>query len=144
MLRRSATRWVLPALLLAGGAWTTARADEGVDRHRIEIGVEGGFFLPDKDVSNKDNNLQQIEPLGGVRFGMLFGRFFDWFIDADFADINTNTIAADVETVAVRTGIDFYFSEHWVLNFEASYVLPTGDLSEYDYIGGGMGLAYRF
>jgi hypothetical protein len=60
--------------------------------------------------------------------------------------INASSDSGSRTEFAARfgTGIDFYFSEHWVLNFEASYVLPTGDLSEYDYIGGGMGLEYRF
>ena len=91
MLTRSATRWILPALLLAGPAWTNAPAEERVDGYRTEIGVEGGFFVPDEDVSGKDSDIQEMEPLGGLRFGVRFARFFDWIIDADFADVNTNS-----------------------------------------------------
>ena len=42
----------------------------------------GGFFLPDKDLSNKDSTIEGIEPTGGLRLGVNFARHFDWFMDS--------------------------------------------------------------
>ena len=41
-------------------------------------------------------------------------------------------------------GIDSYITEHWVVNTEVSYVLPTGDVDGTDYVSLGAGIQYRF
>ena len=41
-------------------------------------------------------------------------------------------------------GFDYYLSEHFSLNFDASYVLPTGAVEDFDYVSVGWGLQYRF
>ena len=41
-------------------------------------------------------------------------------------------------------GSDFYVTKNWVVNLEGSYVLPTGDVQDVNYISLGGGLQYRF
>ncbi|MBW1685897.1 MAG: hypothetical protein JRS35_12650, partial [Deltaproteobacteria bacterium] len=41
-------------------------------------------------------------------------------------------------------GVDLYVTEHFVLNTEIRYVLPTGDVEGLDMISLGWGLQYRF
>lgn len=41
-------------------------------------------------------------------------------------------------------GIDFYVTEALALNFEATYVAPTGDLNDFDRVALGWGVQYRF
>ena len=41
-------------------------------------------------------------------------------------------------------GVDLYVTEHFVLNTEVRYVLPTGDVEGLDMISLGWGLQYRF
>jgi hypothetical protein len=41
-------------------------------------------------------------------------------------------------------GYDFYQTENIVLNLEAAYYLPTGDVRDFDFISVGLGVQYRF
>jgi opacity protein-like surface antigen len=41
-------------------------------------------------------------------------------------------------------GVDLYITQHFVLNAEIRYVLPTGDVDGLDMISFGWGLQYRF
>ena len=41
-------------------------------------------------------------------------------------------------------GIDFYLNEHFVLNWEATAVIPTGKLDRLNYYSFGWGIQYRF
>ena len=41
-------------------------------------------------------------------------------------------------------GLDYYFTPHIVGTVDMTYVLPVGDLSDFPYISGGLGLQYRF
>jgi opacity protein-like surface antigen len=41
-------------------------------------------------------------------------------------------------------GLDYYFTPHIVGTVDLTYVLPVGDLSDFPYISGGLGLQYRF
>ena len=47
---------------------------------------------------------------------------------------------------AVRfgTGVDFYTTEHIAISLGFGYVLPTGDLKDYDYLLFDWGVKYRF
>ena len=49
-------------------------------------------------------------------------------------------------SIALRMGggLDFYITEHIVLDVEASYVLPVSAIETYKYISVGAGLQYRF
>jgi len=41
-------------------------------------------------------------------------------------------------------GVDFYATEHVVIAVGANYVLPTGDIKDFDYLAIEWGLKYRF
>jgi len=41
-------------------------------------------------------------------------------------------------------GVDVYFTPHVALVLDVSYVLPTGGVAPFDYVGGGIGVQYRF
>lgn len=41
-------------------------------------------------------------------------------------------------------GLDLYLTPHWVLYGEAAYMLPTGDVDDYDYATFGAGFLFRF
>jgi hypothetical protein len=41
-------------------------------------------------------------------------------------------------------GLDYYFTPHLVGVIDLTYVLPTGNLKDFAYISGGLGLQYRF
>jgi hypothetical protein len=41
-------------------------------------------------------------------------------------------------------GLDYYFTPHIVGTVDLSYVLPVGELSDFPYVSGGLGLQYRF
>ena len=49
-----------------------AVADDDERTFRSELGVQGGFFMPDQDLSGEDNEIQELEPTGGIRFDYLF------------------------------------------------------------------------
>ena len=118
MFTSTGVRSLLPALLLFAVAGTMAIAGER-EVHRTEVGVLGGFFLPDQDLSNKEHSIQEVEAILGARFALMFASRFDWFVDATFTDVNSDLShgsppvrVGDVETQAGRTGISFYFKPH--------------------------------
>jgi len=41
-------------------------------------------------------------------------------------------------------GLDYCLTENFALNFDASYVLPTGAVEDFDYVSIGWGFQYRF
>lgn len=41
-------------------------------------------------------------------------------------------------------GIDFYLTENWALNAEATYLWTVGDVKQLDYSSIGLGILYRF
>ena len=41
-------------------------------------------------------------------------------------------------------GFDYCLTEKFALNFDASYVLPTGAVEDFDYVSVGWGFQYRF
>jgi len=41
-------------------------------------------------------------------------------------------------------GIDFYLNEHVGLSVDSSYVVPTGDVEDLDYVSVGAGVFFRF
>jgi OOP family OmpA-OmpF porin len=149
MVRRAS---VLIVVFLAG-ALCPANADKDAAAHRAEIGIQGGFFLPDEDLSNKDNKIQELEPIGGPRFALSFAKRFDWFIDTTFADVNANESfvlgEGDVETFAARTGVHFYFKPHtkkvqWFVGVGAGYIDVDLEVAEdFDRNFGSVSLGQR-
>jgi opacity protein-like surface antigen len=41
-------------------------------------------------------------------------------------------------------GFDYCLTENFALNFDASYVMPTGAVEDFDYVSVGWGFQYRF
>ncbi len=82
-------------------------------------------------------------PFDAVQPFALFG------VGAMYADLDDKT-ALGFDTndtdVAIRMGggIDVYLTDHIAVVVDASYVLPTGDLKDLDYISIGWGVQYRF
>ncbi len=77
-----------------------------------------------------------IQPFGLVGVGVMH---------ADLRGGGLGSITDD-EDFAARFGggVDLYASEHIVIAVEASYVRPTGDVDDLDYVSIGWGLHYRF
>ncbi len=44
----------------------------------------------------------------------------------------------------VGGGIDIYATENIVVTLDATYVVPTGDVDDLDYLSIGWGVQYRF
>ena len=132
MSRKSGFKTLLPATMLAlAVAWTGVGAGETNKAHRFEIGVQGGLFLPDQDISEKNSLLQELEPVAGPRFAFLFGKRFDLFVDAGATDMNVNApplpAPGDIETLTYRTGVNLYSKPHgknlrWFLGLGAGIV----------------------
>ena len=55
-------------------------------------------------------------------------------------------LSASDEDFAARFGggIDFYVTEKIGVSLDGSYVLPTGDLKDFDYFSIAWGFQYRF
>jgi opacity protein-like surface antigen len=46
--------------------------------------------------------------------------------------------------VKVGGGFDLYATEHWALNLEATYVVPSGDVNDFEIVSVGAGILFRF
>jgi OOP family OmpA-OmpF porin len=99
-------------------------------RREAEVGIQGGFFWPDRDLSGKDDRLREVEPVAGLRGGYLFADHWGWFADVTASDTNTNTPAGDVDTRVARTGAEWFSRDHWTkLHW---FVALGAGLVEYD------------
>ena len=61
-------------------------------------------------------------------------------------DIDSSVGSEDEHGFSWRLGggLDFYQTENIVLNLEALYYLPTGDVRDFDFVSVGFGVQYRF
>lgn len=67
------------------------------------------------------------------------------FLTAKSDDPRTNFQRTDTGFAArVGGGIEFYLTENVGLSVDTSYVLPTGDVKDLDYISAGAGVFFRF
>ncbi len=71
---------------------------------RFELGVIGGFFLPDKGLSGKAETFREVESEAGLRGAYRFTGRWGLFADVLKADINTNTAAGDADLLTFRVG----------------------------------------
>ena len=78
----------------------------------------------------------RVQPFGVVGIGAMNAK----------ADSPLLISSVNETDVAFRFGggSDFYVTKNWVVNLEGSYVLPTGDVEDINYISLGGGLQYRF
>jgi hypothetical protein len=91
-------------------------------------------------------NLQPFLLLGaGMMKGELDGRTIRDPVDASVI-CDCSTLSYDAFSFLGRMGggLDYYFTPHIVGTVDLTYVLPVGDLSDFPYISGGLGLQYRF
>ncbi|MCP3978859.1 MAG: OmpA family protein [bacterium] len=121
-----------------------------------ELGIVAGFFMPDPDISGKQQRLGEIEPLAGLRGGYIFADHWGWSIDATFSDINSATAASDIDARALRTGIDWYLTstkkkQQFYFSFgggRADYEFetpapPDGDGIDRDFVSLGFGQRFK-
>ena len=117
---------------------------------RWEIGLHGGFFLPDEDLSGKDHKLDQVEPLVALSVGRLFRERWGWLLDATVADFNTNTAAEDADLLAIRSAFEWFLSPHvtksqWLVSFGGGFLdasLEEADSFERFFATAGVGVRF--
>ena len=80
-----------------------------------------------------------FQPYAGVGFGA-----FRAEIDGVFSDGSTATEEITEAVLRPAAGFDYYLSENLVVNVEAAYVAPGGDLDNLDFGLVSAGLALRF
>jgi opacity protein-like surface antigen len=88
-------------------------------------------------------NLQPFLLLGA---GMMKGEFDGKVVVKDEDDAVEYRVSTDSYAFLGRMGggLEYYFTPHIVGTVDLTYVLPVGDLSEFTYVSGGLGLQYRF
>jgi len=111
-MKRSLMRAGCLAAALAVVMCALTPAVEASKKRHGEIGVMGGFFVPDADLSAKPESVTESEPLFGLRGAYLFAPHWGWFVDANYTDINTHSAAGDADIANGRTGFEYYFREH--------------------------------
>ncbi len=102
---------------------------------RVEIGFEGGFFLPDTRLSGRPETLDRIEPLFGLRAAIPLADRWGWFVDANWSRSGTETSRGDLQSIFARTGFERYFrpfrgEERW-------FVSVGGGRAAFDWQEGG-------
>jgi len=79
----------------------------------------------------------QIQPFVKAGLGIMHAKVPDLGIAGD-------SISATEFAVRFGGGVDFYATEHVVIVLGLDYVLPTGDIQDFDYLAFEWGLKYRF
>jgi len=98
----------------------TRRVLDGCTDCVWDVGVEAGFFVPDKDLSGKSQKFFEVEPQSGIRVGRKLGDRWRWFGTASFADWNSDSPGLpppapgrqDVDALAFTTGAEL-LSKDW-------------------------------
>lgn len=63
---------------------------------------------------------------------------------SDLPSLPSSGMSATEFAVRFGGGVDFYVSEHVVVELGVNYVLPTADIKDFDYLAIEWGLKYRF
>jgi outer membrane protein W len=65
---------------------------------------------------------------------------------AEFDDKLGLGLSVEDEAFAARfgVGVDIYITERVLMNIDADYVMPTGNVEDFDYVGVRWGFQYRF
>jgi opacity protein-like surface antigen len=122
------------------------------------FGAEVNFeWLPEFDIDARTiEELAEIEIWTLTVDAKLFlpnwrsGQFFllagAGVLGAELEDTVGAGVSEDETDFAARfgAGIDVYLTKNTAATVEASYVLPTGDLKDLDYVSVNAGLQYRF
>lgn len=92
-----------------------------------------------------EGNIQPFLMLGG---GMIKGEIEGGTLSDQSGEVVHDLSSMDADALSftgrMGGGLDYYFTPHIVGVVELTYVLPTGNLKDFPYISGGLGLQYRF
>jgi len=81
----------------------------------LELGLQGGFFLPDRSLSGRAETLDVLEPLVGPRLAYRVSPRWSLFADATWArfesDGTSGIAPGALETLAARSGVELYFGK---------------------------------
>ncbi len=130
MVKRSWVRSLLAIGILIACSGSAVAGD------RVELGVQGGFLLPGRDLTGRSESLDQLEPTIGLRTGVRLAPRWDWTLDlgwSGFEDVAENSIAI----LRGRTGVAWYPSRRpdrsrWFLSLGAgaANLDPEGEGSD--------------
>jgi opacity protein-like surface antigen len=152
-----------PYLGLAG-TWASYVDADGVD-DPLGLNVRAGYrfhphiagelefeWLSEADIENTGLTLESFAFTANGKLYPLTGRLQPFGViglGLMNAEVSSDAIfggSEDETEFAMRfgAGLDFYFTRNFLGSLDFSYVLPTGDLDEVDYIRFGWGFGYRF
>ncbi len=118
---------------------------------KVEIGFEGGFFLPDTRLSGRPETLDRIEPLFGLRAAVPVADRWGWFVDANWSRSGTETSRGDLQSIFARTGFERFFrpfggGERWFVSFgggRATFDWQEGGTERETFVSAGVGSYLR-
>jgi OOP family OmpA-OmpF porin len=93
-------------VLLIAGCGAVTLAEESSDKG-FELGLAFGFVVLDEELAGPEG--PDTEPLVGARFAYVISTHWAWFLDAQFAEIDTDTYRNGAQMFATRTGADYLF-----------------------------------
>ena len=139
----------LEAVKRAGGT-DKAKVRDEIEKTKNFVGADGIFNMSPTDhmgltlesfaftANGKLYPLTgRLQPFGAIGLGLMNAEVSS---DAIFGGSEDETEFA----MRFGAGFDFYFTRNFLGSLDFSYVLPTGDLDEVDYIRFGWGFGYRF
>lgn len=104
---RMLTRPVLSILLILGSVGAVLAGDSAG-----ELGILGGVFLPDRDVTGEPQTSGLLEQVLGLQGGYFFHDQWGWFADVTWTDVDTATPALGAQTFTVRSGVELLSAPH--------------------------------
>ena len=112
-------RLAAATLLLVGFMVPAAAEEQG-----IELGILGGIVYLDESLAGSGG--PTLEPTLGIRAGgPLPAGSFDWFADALYADIDTETFRLGARSIALRGGLEWRHpdmqAKPWFMTFGIGY-----------------------
>ncbi len=142
-------RFIVKTLIPFAVAWLAIGAL--VAESKVEIGFEGGFFLPDTRLSGRPETLDRIEPLFGLRAAIPVADRWGWFVDANWSRSGTETAGGDLQTIFARTGFERFFrpfrgEERWFVSFGGGRVAfdwQEGGTEWESFVSAGVGSYLR-
>lgn len=124
---RRITGSILGALLLAGCCASPISA--GPNDEGFELGLSAGFLVLDEDLAGPDG--PNTEPLIGARAAYVISQNWAWFLEAQYADLDTKTFRNGAQMLGARTGADIHFGRNPTSRWFVSAALGYTDL-EFD------------
>ena len=107
----------------------------------------GEVFTKFEGTDDLDNDIHGFAVTLNAKGVLPLGRFEPFaMIGIGFLDIDADRRRDRRDDFAFRSavGLDFHITPHWVAYAEGMYLLPTGEVSNYDLATFGAGILYRF